>query len=619
MTRIVRWTGLAAAILLLLAVATAAWVVARPRPAVQALASHLLGRTVTIDALSVSLGDPVRLTLRNLRIANMPNGSAADMVAIEAIEAALDRAALLQGRLVYESLQVTRPRIALERDASGRGNWEFGSGGDSAAPPSDSRLVLIPKNRRQFPDLLDFRLTGGEVRFRTSSGQWLRLPLDDLAIQAADENAPVSIVLDGGYNDTDAQLTASIASFNAFRDASKPLDAAFTIAMPGVKLDFKGVLGLPLDFDDVEGRLALEARRLDDLVGIFDTPPGIAAPLKLMGGFSRGGDAWRLDDITGSIGGNAFAGLIALDEGGRGEPDDLQFRLDFDRLDLPGLLPQATGGNDWRAITLRPATAADAAHLDIQVNAGTLLYGRHSLREVAAAVEIGPGLIRLHGATANLGKPDEAGPLRMAGELRAEGDSGASLSANLQLDRAEAGAVLQALGIPDGAAQLAGAMEARATLTMTGSQLGEAVKTARGHAVVAMQQGRIARSLVEAASADLRTLFRDRGDGTALRCLLAMAEVKDGQVALAPLLLRSDTGTIRAGGTIDLSRQSIDLVLRSDPKTTGFLALDIPIRLQGSLGDPAAKPERNAVLPDLPQPILPPAQAVLARANPCAQ
>jgi uncharacterized protein involved in outer membrane biogenesis len=606
------------AALLVLALAAAAALLAWPRAVTQALATHLLDRRVQIAELSLGLGDPVTLHLRGLRIANMPGGSDADMISIEAVDAALDRTALLRGQLVYESLQVTRPRIALERDASGKGNWDFGSGGDgSGASTSDSRLVLVPKTRAQFPSLLNFRLTGGELRFRTSSGKWLRLPLDDLTIQATDEDAPVSLVLDGGYNDTDAQLTASTASFNAFRNAAKPFDAGFSIAAPGVKLDFKGVLHDPLDFEGVEGRLALEARRLDDLIGMFDTPPGIAAPLKLAGGFTRNGDAWRLEDTRGDFGGNVFTGRIALDEGARSEADDLQFRLDFDRLDLPGLLPQGSG--DWRQTSLRPDTAQDAAHIDLQISADALHYHAHSLRQVAAAVEISPGHIRLHGATANLGTPQQAGHLRLSGDLHATDNDSASLTASLQLDRAEAGTVLQALGLRDGAAQIAGAVEARATLDMRGARLGDALRTLQGHAVIGMQQGRIARSLVEAASADLRALFRDRGDSTALRCLLAVAEMKTGMMLLGPLTLRSAEGTIRGGGAIDLARQHLDLVLRSDPKTTGFLALDIPLHLSGPLGDISAKPDRQARLPDQTAPALPPAQAVLARANPCFQ
>ena len=606
------------AVLLVLAVAAGAALLAWPRTAVQVLASHLLDRRVHVAELSVGLGDPVNVTLRGLQIANMPGGSSADMIAVEAVDAALDRPSLLRGKLVYESLQVTRPRIALERDQAGRGNWEFGSGSADTAASSTSRLVLVPKTREQFPSLLNFRLTGGELQFRTSSGKWLRLPLDDLTIQAADEDAPVSIVLDGGYNDTDAQLTARTASFNAFRDSSKPFDAGFSIATPGVKLDFKGLLHEPLDFEGVEGRLALEARRLDDLIGIFDTPTGIVAPLKLAGGFTRNGDAWRLEDARGDIGGNAFTGRIALDEGDRGEADDLQFHLDFDRLDLPTVLPQGSG-SDWRKADLRPATAKDTAHLDLQVSADALQYHDHSLKQVAVAVEVASGLIRLHGATANLGTPQQAEHLRMNGELRATEPDSASLTANLQLERAEAGAVLQALGLRDGAAQIAGEMEARAAFSMTGAQLGEALKTLQGHAVIAMQQGRIARSLVEAASADLRALFRDRGDSTALRCLLAMAEMKNGMMVLGPLTLRSDGGTIRGGGGVDLARQHLDLVLRSDPKTTGFLALDIPLHLTGPLADISARPDRKARLPDQAAPALPPAQAILVRANPCSQ
>lgn len=602
------------AALLLLAIAATVALLAWPRVPVQALASHLLDRPVRIAELSLGFGDPVTLHLRGLQIANMPGGSSAEMVAIEAIDAALDRAALLQGKLVYESLQVTRPRIALERDAHGRGNWEFGSG-DTDSTSLAGRLVLVPKNRMQFPSLLNFRLTGGELLFRTSSGKWLRLPLDDLTIQATDEDAPVSLVLDGGYNDTDAQLTATTASFNAFRTAGQPFDAGFSIATPGVKLDFRGLLRDPLDFEGVEGRLALEARRLDDLIGIFDTPTGITAPLKLAGGFTRHGDAWRLEDARGDLGGNAFTGRVALDEGGRGAADDLQFRLDFDKLDLPGVLPQS--GGDWRNAKLRPATAKDAAHLDLQISAETLQYRGHSLQQVTVAVEVDAGLIRLHGASANLGRPEQAGTLRLSGDLRATDNDSASLTASLQLDRAEAGTLLQALGLRDGATQIAGAMEGRATFDMRGARLGEALKTLQGHAVITMQQGRIARSLVEAASVDLRAIFRDHGDSTPLRCLLAIAEMKNGMMLLGPLTLRSDGGTVRGGGALDLARQHLDLVLRSDPKTTGFLALDLPLHLSGPLDNIAAKPERQARLPDQTAPGLPPAQAVLARANPC--
>jgi uncharacterized protein involved in outer membrane biogenesis len=616
MIRVAKIAAITGVALLLLALLGVALLLSWPRPAAEYLASHLLDRRVTLGAFSITWQEPVQIALQDLSIANMPGGSDTAMVAIERLEASIDRAALLQGRLIYRQLRVERPRIALERDAQGRGNWEFGS--DDADSSSDSanatgRLVLVPKNRRQFPSLLDFRLGHGELRIRTSSGKWLRLPLDDLAIQASDEDAPASIILDGGYNDTDAQLTATTASFNAFRDATRPFDAAFSIVTPGARLDFKGVIGNPLDFDDVEGRMGLEARRLDDVIAIFDTPAGITAPVKLGGGFSRGGDAWRLENMSGDIGGNRFDGRLALDEGGRGAADALQIRLDFARLDLPTVLPK-DNGRDWRSITLRPASAADTAHLDIQVSAQTLLHHGRRLQRVAAAVEVAAGHIRLHGATAALGD----GHLNLSGHLAAgSGQTDATLQTALQLEQVDAGALLQLLGLGSDAALLAGSMDGRASLAFTGVTLGDAVKTGRGHAVLAMQQGRIARKLVEAASADLSAMFRSRDADTALRCLLGAATLKDGTLLLAPLVLRSDGGTIRGAGQIELAPQQLEMTLRSDPKTTGLLALDIPLRIHGPLASLSVQPLRGASLPNLPRPALPPEQSALARANPC--
>lgn len=617
MLRAVKFAAIALAGLLLLAVLGLAVLLTWPRPAAEYLASRLLDRPVAVGEISIRWQDPVQVSVRDLHIANMPGGSSPDMVAIDALDAAIDRDALLQGKLVYERLRIERPRIALERNAEGRGNWVFGSKAGSgseaeATAASGNRLVLIPKDRTQFPTLLDFRLSGGELRFRTSSGKWLRLPLDDLGIQSADETSPVSIVFDGGYNDTDMQLTASVGSFTAFRDATQPFEAAFNIAAPGVKLDFKGVIGAPLDFDDVEGRLSLEARRLDDLVAVFDQAPGIGAPLRLSGALSRDGDAWRLDNLGGDLGGNRFEGRLALDEGGRGEPDALQIRLDFDKLDLAGLLPQ--GKDDWRATSLRPETAADSAHLDLQIGAAQLRYGALSLRQAAAAIEMEAGHIHLHGATAAMGKD---GHLQLSGRLDAVGPTAATAQARLRLQHAEAVDLLQALGLTGDL--LAGTLDGLASVDAEGATLGDMLQQARGHAVLAMQDGRIARKLVEAGSVDLRAALRSRDEATALRCLLGAAVLRNGTLVLAPLILRSDGGTLRGAGQVDLAQQSLEMTLRSDPKTTGLFALDIPLRIHGPLAAPAVQPIRGASLPALPPPALPPEQQALAQGNACAR
>lgn len=612
---------IAFAALVLLGFLAAAVIAVWPRPVAQALASHLLGRPVAMSAFSIRWGNPLRVTIRDLTLGNIPDAQATSMLSIGRIEAEVDRRALLRGeRVVYRQLRIEKPVLILERDMQGRGNWKFGPGGQGASP--EGGVALMPKNRTQFPSLLDFRLTGGMVRYRLSSGDWLSIPLDDLVIQARDENAPVTLTLDGGYNDADAQLSATTASFNTLRDAEKPFDAGFAIVTPAARIDFKGVINEPLDFEAVQGRLALEAPQLEALLKIFRLAQGPNSgldgiSLRLAGGLTREGDLWQLDGVGGDLAGNRFEGSIGLHEAGRGKGDRIRTVLDFDRLDLAMLLPSRPDKRGdrpgWRAVTLRPPTAPDTTQVNLQVAAKTFVYAPWTAQDLTFAATLEPGRIDVERLAARLAD----GEVELRSTITASGNDSGELMLQAGLSHVNADKLLPMLGLPE--AQIAGALDLRTAFTLRGPTLGQAMKTAQGQGVLAMQDGRIARSLIELASADLRTLFRQKNDAAALRCLLGVIDLRNGKGRIAPLTLRSPDGTVRGAGSFDLADPYIDLLIRSDPKTTGTFALDIPIRLHGRLDgeDLAAGPARGASLPELPAPALTGDMAKLAQGNPC--
>lgn len=603
------------ALLVLLTLLAAGLVALWPRTAAQALAGHLLQRSVSIAELEIGWGEPLRVRLRDLAVANMPNGTASHVITIAAIEAEIDRKALFEGRLVYRHLKVEKPVVVLERDAKGRGNWTFGDPHSSGGSHEADGLALIPKNRKQFPSLLDAKVTQGMVRYRTSSGTWLSIPLDDLAIAAQDEDAPVTLSLDGGYNAVDAQLQAMTGSFRSLRDAEQPFDAGFTIVTPGAKLDFKGVIAEPVDFEGVQGRLSIEAPKLDALLGLFGSALSLdAVPLRLSGAFSHAGEQWHLESLAGDLGGNAVEGSLALQEGARGKSDQIRAVLDFARLDLAALLATDKAGPGWREVKLQPPTAQDAAELDLQISVQRLAYDPWHASDVTLAALLAPGSLTIERLAANLAD----GELELKGALAAAERDAGKLTAELRLNHASADRLFAMLGLPQG--QVAGALDLQSRFSGQGPTLGRAMATANGQSVIAMQEGRVARGLIELASADLRTLFRQKDEATALRCLLAVVDLKDGRGRMMPLLLRSANGTIRGAGSFSLAEKpQIDLLIRSDPQTTGAFALDIPIRLHGPLDGSSlkAEPLRNAALPELPMPALTGAMAKLAQQNPC--
>jgi hypothetical protein len=107
-----------------------------------------------------------------------------------------------------------------------------------------------------------------------------------------------------------------------------------------------------------------------------------------------------------------------------------------------------------------------------------------------------------------------------------------------------------------------------------------------------MSGGRVQREIIEMASTDLRSLFRTAEGMTPLSCLLAVAQINRGVGEVAPLRLEAATGTIAGVASFDLNRQVLDLVIGSEGATTGFFALDIPMRVSGSFADPSIRPAR---------------------------
>lgn len=564
--------------------------------------SEALGRKVTIGALRVGWGDPLSLEIRDLRIANAAWGTRPDMVTLEHLQALIDVGPLLKGTIRYRRLDVTRPDILLERDDKGVGNWKF-AGGESGVGSSPGGFAIMPKDRTQFPTLLDFALRDATIVYRTSSGKPLTIRLKQAAVNTPDDDQPVMVTAEGAYNDLPARLDATTDSFVTMRNEAVPFVEAFTLANDESAIAFEGGLMNPLDFDQIDkAALNIDTKNFGRLLEAFDAGLPAAFPVKLNGTLSHSGNHWQIDGIKGAMAENAVTGRFVLDEGPRGGTDEMAIEARYDTLVLDSMLGERTDRQtDWRSIALQlPDKTAPRIKADLA--AKRLRYGKTTLSDFALAGSGGPGAVDLDSIRfAMAGTTFEAnGKAQAAGEatrLRIEaGLPGGNLTA-----------LLKSLGIATD--QIAGEISARIALTAAGRKLGDAMRTAQGAMVFAMIDGKVARDVLEKASADLRTLFRSGKGMSQVKCLLGVARVKDGVARVAPLILRTPEATLTGGGAIDLANNTLDLTIRSDPKSTGFFALDIPIRISGALDAPKAgtdsksKFKRDLTLPELPKAI----------------
>jgi uncharacterized protein involved in outer membrane biogenesis len=583
-----------------------------------------LERRLAIGTLHIGWSNPLSVEISDLRLANAPEGSVLEMVRIESLSAEIDLRSLFGGVLRFEKFDIVKPEIVLERDAGGIGNWRFGR---TAVSPASS--TIVPKNRKRsarFPTLIDFQLHDGSVTFRTFSGSVLRIDLRDLAIRSAGEDQPVSVTLDAAYNGTPVRLSAETQPFSVLRNVSVPFGVEFSASTPTAQIDFKGAMMQPLDFDGVQGPIQIDAPLLGDFLKAAGADVRADFPLLLAGAFTRTGEHWQLSHVNGNLANNAFEGALTLTEAGPGQPDDIGIAANFIQLDLNAILAghgkektakgRTAQNSDYRTLPLS-VEANRSTNFDVQIKAKELRYRTMHIADFGAHARLASGEVRV----SQLAFAFAGGTVDASGSAHSA-PQGSHVVANAAVSKADASQIAGLLGAETG--QIAGKINGRAALEMTGDTVKEALKRSRGHVVLTMADGRIARALLEKVSTDLRSLFRKDESSAQISCLLGVIDLQNGRGTISPLRLQTPGTILIGGGQVDFPEERLDMTIKSEGISTGIFALDIPLHISGGFAHLGVKPAIGSSTGWLDAPArndpaheLPPDMQQLANSNPC--
>jgi len=590
-----RFSLWAAALLLLPVLLLAGLLLALPRIELGAFAagrlSSALGREVTVGSARLAPGRWTRVELTDVRLGNLP-GEAEPMLEIARAVAEVETRSLLGDVLAIRGAGVEGARLRLGRDGSGRGNWVFGEPAPEGVPegaPEGASTGEPGLTRANFPSLRDLALAGSEVTYRTGSGKLLRVRIDRGRVAAPAEDARARLELEGAYNDAPVTLGADLGTLIELRDTSKPYPAVLDFASGDTRLRFEGGFTRPLDVDGADGRLVLDAPALTDILRIAGAEGEARPALALDGHLTREGDLWVLERATGRLGrAEITEAMLRLKEGARGQEDEVETDLAFARLDLDSLLGAGgeSGGESGGDADVALAPDRDpGVRLKARLAAREVVYAGYQASAARAEAELLPGRIAVPSlAFTYLGGRFEGNATVEAAE---EGPRG-TLSADARVSGLGLDRLKRTLGL--GSLPLSGEIAGAASIRAEGETLNAAARAARASAVIRMEGGSVSREAIELLSTDIAGLFRSSDARTNVACLLAVVDVRGGVGTVSPLRLRTGEGTIAGAGRFDLGRETVDLTIASEARTTGALALDVPIRVRGSFSDPSIGP-----------------------------
>ena len=556
------------------------------------LISHRLSasakREVRLGSMWVTLTGSLQpvVHVRTIRIENAPwSDRSRPFAALGEATAVFSWVSLRERRPVIALMTLRDGAVDLERRADGLRNWRL-SNPDDRGPGIFKVLAVRGEN--------------ASVRF---AHERLELDLEAKASEGHDDAAsgagggepmPTRLVVQGSWRGVPFGIDAATGEVLSFAETGRPFRARGAVTAGGARLDFDGHLGDLFRDPIVAARVALAAPSLAPFVAVLGPRPRDAKAIAVTGELKGEPGHYALAIAEGRLGGSDLAGELSWK---RGEQRDLvRATLTSESTSLADLL-SLTGGRAAKALA-QPAAATSAP---ASADAGASAPARP--RPVDAELSFTARRLRAEGMPWLQGVRVEAaladGRLAVShfdvgiGKGRAVGK--ASVDTASKPPRGDVELDVSAIRIesllPASASKslLSGTLHGRAMLQASGDSVAALLASASGRvdavvddgtisslldAKMGLQGGRVVRSILTGA------------EPMALRCAAAVLELERGTARIRTLVIDSERTRTTGTGTIDLAKETFDVILTPQAKQTGLFILDRSIHLHGSLREP---------------------------------
>ncbi|MDD5412458.1 MAG: AsmA family protein [Methylobacter sp.] len=580
MRRILKWAGIAIAVLVVAGVLLAAffdwnWL----RNPISSMVSKVLDRRFAIHGdLSVDVSMTPRITMNQIELANTSWGSRPEMLNLDRIEFSIRLKNLLDRQVVLPEIRLSKPRLVLEKNTEGKTNWIFGTSekvkqGKSTESPKIGLLTIDDGN-------LVYLDPKTEANLVVSTGvDTAKRQIIEVRGQGHFEKARLVV-----------QVTAG--SILSLREKLAPYPIDIEIAFGNTKVMAKGTLKDPVQFQGPDLMYTVQGSDLSEFYPVIGVSLPKTPPYKLSGHLTREGEQWILKNFQGFVGSSDLSGSIVYTT--RNERPFLQADLASKKLDfkdLAGFLgaeptPEKTESN--RILPDKPydLKALRTGDADVKFQSKNIITPNLPIDEFAAHLQLDHGKLRLD-------------PLNFGIDI---GQITSNIILNAQQDKIVTKADLEIHKVPFKrllantrfAAQSEGTFLGRANLAATGNSVAEMLGYADGDVAIIMENGRVSKLLVELIDLDIAKSFAlalTKDPSIPIRCIIADFGVTQGLMRTQPLVMDTTESNIVGKGEINLRDETLDLHLTAHPKTASILNVQAPLIVKGPFKDPTVYPD----------------------------
>jgi len=541
------------------------------------------GRTFAINGdLHVDLSWTPRITADGLILGNASWSKEATMAEIGRLDFTIDARKLWRGHIVLPEVNLTEPRVTLERNADGAANWEFKpKEDDDNAPPAIGALT-IDRGR------IVFRDPTIKTDFAT-----------DVSTVAAGEKDAGMLKLAGrgAVKGMQGTLDGVIGSVLALDSAENPYPIRLRAAFANTRARVNGQLYDPLRLKGEDLQFELEGTDLAQLFPLLGVPLPPTPPYKLSGHLNHKGDVWTFRKFAGRVGNSDLAGDFSVDLGRARQliTADLVSR-NLDMKDLGGFVGADRGTAKsspkppppGRVLPQEPFSLEKLRVADAHVTfrGERVITEKLPLEKITATLKLHDGVLTLEPLNFGVAGGNVVSQIRM--------DAGKAVirtKADITVKQLRLEKLFPAFKLTQANA---GVITGRARIDTAGNSVAKMLAEADGDAAVMMEGGSVSELLVRLINLDVANaipvlLTGDRQ--LPVRCMVTHLKGVDGDFRVETLVLDTGKAVVTGTGGVNFADEALDLKLVSKSKGFSLAALRGPIMVKGTFQDPKVGPD----------------------------
>ena len=572
--------------------------------------SQELGRRFEITHhLLVNVGRVTTVRAEGVEISNPEWAQDLYLLKASAAEFDIKLLPLLFGKVVLPRISLEKPDIGLQIEPDGRRTWALSRDTSDKGAVPEIGAVVVDQGHLNYRA----RAQGADLNVQFSLARESGTPL------------PLSYKVTGKWKNetfTANGRTGGVLQLSKNAQAPFPLEVNAVAGRSSLKV--KGSIANLVDLVGIDATFDIEGQNLDDLYNMLGVVLPSTPPYKLRGKLDKHDKSWAVSQLQGVLGNSDLSGALRFDQSATiplltGTVHSKV--MDFSDLGpVIGMVPSGSTPNS-KAVAVPPQAKVASigskkmiprtgtvpgkvlpmAQLDVvklkAMNAD-VTYSAADIRHVrelpldkgTVHVKLNAGVLQLEPISMGVAGGTVAGTIRIDANVVPAVFNTKLDARALQLNQLFPAVETTKTGL--------GKISGQFDLHGHGNSVAQMLGSASGNVAVLTGKGEISNILLEFMGLDGGEVikFLVRGDrNVQLRCAAAAFDVKQGLMSSRAIVLDTSDTLITGQGQVSLANETLDILLKAQPKDKSILSFRSPLRIGGTFGSPSAGPEKAAL------------------------